>query len=182
MTLKDVAALANCSVATVCKVFKNSEEISPQTKERVVAAAKKCGYLKKATTRTAVLGGLKVVLLSDPLQKILPELPTLQKQLAQAGYTAVYTALESAEALKLMRQIGAVALACFGPCSLPENNIYKANETFEVAEFCAFLNGLGGVARATRKSAEKPAQPHRKEEKQSQPTQATKHRDEIWLL
>ena len=47
MTLKDVAHVSGCSVATVSKVFKNSAEISEDTKQRVIKAARQIGYLKK---------------------------------------------------------------------------------------------------------------------------------------
>ena len=62
MTLKDVALKANCSVATVSKALKNSSEISEDAKQRILAVAKECGYLKKATTRSAVLGGIKTLI------------------------------------------------------------------------------------------------------------------------
>ncbi len=84
MTLKDVALLANCSVATVSKALKNSPEISKDAKERIIKAATDCGYIKKATTRTAVLGGIKAVIFADPNEKYLSLFGEI-KRVAQMG-------------------------------------------------------------------------------------------------
>lgn len=47
MTLAKLAALAGVSVSTASKVFSDSDEISAETKERVIALAKKCGCYEK---------------------------------------------------------------------------------------------------------------------------------------
>ena len=90
MTLKDVALKANCSVATVSKALKNSSEISSDAKQRILAVAKECGYLKKATTRTAVLGGFKTVIFNDVKGEFLKLYSDLQKLAKKQGLIALY--------------------------------------------------------------------------------------------
>ncbi len=183
MTLKDVAALAGCSVATVCKVFKNSNEISAETKKTVLQAAKKSGYLQKATTRTAVLGGLKVVLLCDPQNRLDGQISAVSAALQRGGYTAAYTVLEPKAAFSLMLQIGAVGMVCAAENTLTDSRVLtNAEGAPQPTNWLKFLNGLGGVARAARKgqskaaAAPKPAEHGLAEEKQP-PV-----REEIWLL
>lgn len=183
MTLKDVAALAGCSIATVCKVFKNSNEISVETKKTVLQAAKKSGYLQKATTRTAVLGGLKVVLLCDPQNRLDGQISAVSAALQRGGYTAAYTVLEPKAAFSLMLQIGAVGMVCAAENTLTDSRVLtNAEGAPQPTNWLKFLNGLGGVARAARKgqskaaAAPKPAEPGLAEEKQP-PV-----REEIWLL
>ncbi len=47
MTLKDLAAEAGVSVATVSKAFKNADDVGEETKERIYAIAKKHGCFHK---------------------------------------------------------------------------------------------------------------------------------------
>ncbi len=47
MTLKDIAAEAEVSVATVSKAFKNADDVGEETKERIYAIAKKHGCFHK---------------------------------------------------------------------------------------------------------------------------------------
>ncbi len=47
MTLKDIAAEAGVSVATVSKAFKNASDVGEETKERIYAIAKKHGCFHK---------------------------------------------------------------------------------------------------------------------------------------
>lgn len=49
MSLKKIAQTAGVSVSTVSKVFSNSREISPKTKERVISASKTLGCFEKYT-------------------------------------------------------------------------------------------------------------------------------------
>ena len=50
-TIKDVAALAGVSAATVSRVLDNRPEISAETKERVRAACDQLGYVPNAAAR-----------------------------------------------------------------------------------------------------------------------------------
>ncbi len=44
-TIKDVAQAAGCSVASVCYAFSGSDKIREETRERILAAARKLGYV-----------------------------------------------------------------------------------------------------------------------------------------
>lgn len=110
MTLKDVANISGCSVATVSKVFKNSAEISEETKKKVLSVAEKVGYLKKATTSPLLLGGLKPVVFSDPHQKFISSLDKLNKMALQHGLSLLYVILKTEDSKKLAAQIGAWGL------------------------------------------------------------------------
>jgi len=90
MTLKDVALMANCSVATVSKALKNSSEISEEAKMRILTVAKECGYFKKATTRSAVLGGFKTVIFNDVEGNNANLYFDIQKLAKKYGLTAIY--------------------------------------------------------------------------------------------
>ncbi|MBO5105279.1 MAG: LacI family DNA-binding transcriptional regulator [Clostridia bacterium] len=110
MTLKDVALKANCSVATVSKALKNSSEISEEAKQRILTAAKECGYFKKATTRGAVLGGFKTVIFNDVKGNSSELYFDIQKLAKKYGLTAIYVSISEKEALELLSQLGAFGL------------------------------------------------------------------------
>lgn len=114
MTLKDVAQLSGCSVATVSKALKNSPEISEEAKQRIVSIAKKSGYLKKATTRTAVLGGLKTVIFNDVKGDSADLILSLQRLAKKFGLILIYVCLSVNESKELMNQQGACGLIIKG--------------------------------------------------------------------
>lgn len=183
MTLKEVAALADCSVATVCKAFKNSNEISSLTKQRVLQAAKQCGYLQKATTRTAVLGGLKVVLLCDPNGRLQAKAAAIMSDLQRGGYSAVYTVLNPNTALELMLQVGAVGMVCVAENAPEHSRVFtQLQGEPEVEQWLEFLNSLGGVARK-RRTGQSRAQRQKQPAEVPVPNEKPEPpRDEIWLL
>jgi DNA-binding LacI/PurR family transcriptional regulator len=55
-TLRDVAALAGVSHQTVSRVVNNSEAVLPETRERVMEAVNKLGYLPNAIARSMARG------------------------------------------------------------------------------------------------------------------------------
>lgn len=114
MTLKDVALKANCSVATVSKALKNSSEISEDAKQRILAVAKESGYLKKATTRSAVLGGFKTVIFNDILGENANLYFEIQKLAKKIGLTLMYVSVSEKESLELLNQLGAFGLILKG--------------------------------------------------------------------
>ena len=114
MTLKDVALKANCSVATVSKALKNSSEISEEAKQRILAVARECGYLKKATTRSAVLGGFKTVIFNDVKRNSVNLYFDLQKLAKKFGLTAIYVSISEKDSLELLDQLGAFGLIVKG--------------------------------------------------------------------
>ncbi len=106
MTLKDVARVSGCSVATVSKVFKNSAEISKGTKERVLKAAKQVGYIKKATAKSATLGGQRPIVFADPYGDYSGEVISLTKIFQKYDFTLIYVAYSVSKAEELALQIG----------------------------------------------------------------------------
>lgn len=181
MTLKDVAKVSGCSVATVSKVFKNSAEISADTKERVLEVAKSIGYLKKATTRPAVLGGKKPVVFSDPKNIYTSQLGEIKKAAQRQGLTLVYVMLDDQSALELTEQIGAWGLITAGKTRLSAENVVaftgdlkELNEEFKaMAEFVP--------KRAPRSKNTATAKPVRKE-KPKEIQRPAKKEEDIWLL
>ena len=113
MTLKDVALKANCSVATVSKALKNSSEISEDAKQRILAVAKESGYLKKATTRSAVLGGLKTVIFNDISGENANLYFEIQKLAKKYGLITIYISVSEKDSLELLNQLGAFGLILF---------------------------------------------------------------------
>lgn len=190
MTLKDVAVISGCSVATVSKVFKNSPEISEETKQRVLESAEKCGYLKKATSRAAVLGGAKTVIVADFKMRFSDRLPKISAMAEKNGLTVLYTSVNAQTAQELMEQIGAWGLVILGDVakSGEENMAFITGDLTGLAEFFSLVstyrpkraprtkNGLSKPrAQADQHKAPLPAEQPAPEELKSQ-------KEEIWLL
>lgn len=176
MTLKDVAKISGCSVATVSKVFKNSAEISEETKKRVISAAEKIGYLKKATTRPKILGGLKPVIFSDPEQKFISYLKELNKTVQRQGLSLLYVMLNSEEAKKLSAQIGAWGI--ISAKKTDDTEIYSFEGDFQglskkLEEMASFV-----PKRAPRTTADVP----RKTKESLKPKVYERKKEDIWLL
>lgn len=55
-TIKDVAAGAGVSIATVSYVLNETRRVRPETEERIRAAVKELGYTPNVTARTLVVG------------------------------------------------------------------------------------------------------------------------------
>lgn len=184
MTLKDVAALAGCSVATVSKALKNSPEISEAVKARIVDVARESGYLKKATAHQAVLGGMKLVLICDRRGAALARLEALQAAMKKQGLTLLYTTVSEREARELMEQIGALGLLMVGGSPVREERICTLSE--DPREVAAFLKQI---------SEYRPKRPSRAGQVQCRPDEgkaavgqqqlepeAPAKKEEIWLL
>lgn len=114
MTLKDVAALAGCSVATVSKALKNSPEISEEAKSRILSVAKQSGYFKKAITHQAVLGGFKTVIFNDVKGDGIDFVLSLQAMAKKYGFVLMYVSIPIADARELIEQQGAFGLIIKG--------------------------------------------------------------------
>lgn len=156
MTLKDVALKANCSVATVSKALKNSSEISEDAKQRILTVAKECGYLKKATTRSAVLGGFKIVIFNDVKGDSSKLYFDLQKIAKKYGLTVIYLSISEKDSLELLDQLGAFGLILKG------GNIKSASQKVfvlkkEIDEAKEFLNEISSFMpqRPSRASKDK---------------------------
>ncbi len=189
MTLKDVALKANCSVATVSKALKNSSEISEDAKQRILAVAKECGYLKKATTRSAVLGGIKTLIYNDVDGNSAEQYFSIQNLAKKQGITVLYLSASESHALELLNQLGALGLIIKGgkKSSKNEKVFVLQNDLDGLKEFleeiCKFMPqrpsrvGVKSVKKAVNNTENK-VKAVKKEESKSEP----KKQEEIWLL
>ena len=192
MTLKDVALKANCSVATVSKALKNSSEISSDAKQRILAVAKECGYLKKATTRTAVLGGFKTVIFNDVKGEFLKLYSDLQKLAKKQGLTALYVSISEKDSLELMGQLGALGLILKGgsTASANEKVFVLNNELSDVVPFLKEITAFmpkrpsRAASSETKKKVKKPAESNKKKaiDKAKKQEPVVQKKEEIWLL
>lgn len=190
MTLKDVALKANCSVATVSKALKNSSEISEDAKQRILAVAKECGYLKKATTRSAVLGGIKTLIFNDVEGNSAEQYFSIQNLAKKQGITTLYLSAGVAHALELLNQLGALGLVIKGGKKAVENEkvFVLQNDLEGVKEFLDDISqfmpqrpsraGVKGSSVAVKRKSENKATKSKVEEIKPEP----KKQEEIWLL
>lgn len=190
MTLKNVAVLSGCSVATVSKVFKNSPEISEETKQRVLESAEKCGYLKKATSRAAMLGGAKTVIVADPGLRFTDRLSRINTLAETNGLTVLYSAVGEETARSLVEQIGAWGLVILGDVakSGEENIAFLTGDLTGLAEFFASVSTYcpkraprtkSGLSK-TQVKADSHTAPSPTE--QPAPEEQKSKKEEIWLL
>lgn len=192
MTLKDVALKANCSVATVSKALKNSSEISSDAKQRILAVAKECGYLKKATTHTAVLGGFKTVIFNDVKGEFLKLYSDLQKLAKKQGLIALYVSISEKDSLELMGQLGALGLILKGGSSASANEkvFVLNNELSDVVPFLKEITAFmpkrpsRAASSETKKKVKKPAESNKKKaiDKAKKQEPVVQKKEEIWLL
>lgn len=190
MTLKDVALKANCSVATVSKALKNSSEISEDAKQRILTVAKECGYLKKATTRSAVLGGIKTLIFNDVDGNSAEQYFSIQNLAKKQGITVLYLSASESHALELLNQLGALGLVIKGGKKPPQNEkiFVLQNDLEGLKEFlkgiCDFMPkrpsraGAKNIGAVTKIKTEKKENSSETEENKPQ----TKRQEEIWLL
>lgn len=90
ITIKEIARLSGCSVATVNRALHDRPDISPKTKERIKAIAKENGYRPHIMARSLVKGrtniiGLIVLDIQNPFFSQLIAL--LNRDLLQKGYS-----------------------------------------------------------------------------------------------
>lgn len=198
MTLKDVALKANCSVSTVSKALKNSSEISLEAKKRILEVAKECGYLKKATTRSAVLGGFKTVIFNDVKGDSGAFYIELQKLAKKQGLTLLYISISEKESVELLSELGAFGLIIKGGSEkLKDEKIFYLKEIpLETTEFLKEISSFM-PKRPSRAMADKPKTPSPKKDvlivkeeiKENKDIEQTndknsvpQKKDEIWLL
>lgn len=202
MTLKDVALKANCSVSTVSKALKNSSEISLEAKKRILEVAKECGYLKKVTTRSAVLGGFKTVIFNDVKGDSGAFYIELQKLAKKQGLTLLYISISEKESVELLSELGAFGLIIKGGSEkLKDEKIFYLKEipletTEETTEFLKEISSFM-PKRPSRAMADKPKTPSPKKdvlivkeeikenkdiEQTNDKTSVPQKKDEIWLL
>ena len=179
MTLKDVARVSGCSVATVSKVFKNSPEISEGTKARVLKAAKQVGYLDKATAKSLTLGGHKPVVFADASGKYSGDIVSLTRIFEKYEFTLIYVALSSKKAEEISRQIGAWGTV------VTENNNLKSENIFRFSDNQKELEGyLDKLSRFVPKRAPRTAtyKGDYSGARKTVPAKPVRKQDDIWLL
>ena len=182
MTLKDVAEKAGCSVATASKALKNSAEISDEAKQRILAVAKDIGYLKKATTKRAVLGGIKTVIFNDLNSNGFDTFKELSPLAKKQGLVLIYTSVKEGEALELLSQLGAYGLIFKGSVRAKnhERTLVIDDELLGVNEFFKEISEYK-VSRASRAIDPSKPKPEVKPIKpESRPN--VRRDEEIWLL
>jgi DNA-binding LacI/PurR family transcriptional regulator len=91
-TIRDVAAKAGVSVATVSYVLNNSRKVRPETEQRVLWAAKELGYAPNVAARSLVIGRSSIVglVLPDIGNPFFPEITkTFQEAAGMAGLETI---------------------------------------------------------------------------------------------
>lgn len=177
MTLKDVAEASGCSAATVSKVFKNSAEISEETKQRVIKAAKEVGYIKKATSRPAVLGGLRPVIFADFGVKYSESIVSFEKLFSRYDFTFLYVSLNTEKAAELSNQIGGWGVVTTEEYLKEKENIFYFNG--DEKSLTEFLKELSNYVppRTQRINGNTNSKKLKKEQKAYE-----KKDEEIWLF
>ncbi len=198
MTLKEVALKANCSVSTASKALKNSSEISEDAKMRILAVAKECGYFKKATTRSAVLGSFKTVIFNDVKGDSAILFAEVNKLAKKYGLTALYISASEKDSLELLSQLGAFGLVLKGgnPKNAGEKVFLLDSSLDGLAEFLkeisAYMPERPSRAIVNKeKTKTAPKRPIKNTsapaktkpiQKQENPEPVVKKKEEIWLL
>ncbi|AKG34602.1 LacI family DNA-binding transcriptional regulator [Paenibacillus durus] len=91
-TIKDVARLANVSIATVSRVLNRSKPVSPEVREKVMKVVDELGYNPNPVARTLIMkeSMLVGVLISDVANTFISMFVRgIEKELFQHGYTTL---------------------------------------------------------------------------------------------
>ena len=122
MTIKDIARIANVSVATVSRILNHKDQhISQETRERVLQVIKDCGYVPYAKLRDRLLSDNNTIGLAIPTletwyhSSFVSHVQTLARQNGYALSLAVTggTAQEELFALESFRSIKAEGVLLF---------------------------------------------------------------------
>ena len=109
MTIKDIARLSGCGVATVSRVINNYPDVSPDTRKRVMEVLEEHNFQPNSNARNlkqqngrsvaVVVKGIQNMLFADMVEQI-------QQRLRDSGVdTAVYYLDEKANEVKFARQL-----------------------------------------------------------------------------
>ncbi len=180
MTLKDVALLANCSVATVSKALKNSSEISDEAKQRILSVAKKSGYFEKAITHKAVLGGYKTVIFNDVSEDGFNQYKEFASLAEEYGLLPMYISISPKKAKELINQLGAFGLVLWGKTTKEtDNRIICLENGFEgLEEFLKNINQYKPIRPSRAGNSTQNKTTNNQTAKKEKP----KAQEEIWLL
>ena len=180
MTLKDVARVSGCSVATVSKAFKNSAEISESTKARVIKAAKQVGYLKKATSKAATLGGQRPIIFADATLKYKDDIVAYTKLFERYDLQLIYVLCNTKKAEELALQIGAWGVVTTESSkSGSENLLSFSGDKEELSKYLKKLSSY--VPKRAPRSISDSKQRNMLQEK-AVDDKSVKKQEDIWLL
>lgn len=109
VTIYDVAQKANCSIATVSLVLRNSDKIKPSTHQRVMEAVKELGYLPNFAARSLSnnktnLLGLIVPNMENPL------FATMIKGVEEYANSKGYNIILGISSLKLDKELSYIQM------------------------------------------------------------------------
>ena len=109
MTIKDIARLSGCGVATVSRVINNYPDVSPETRKRVLEVLEKYNFQPNSNARhLKQQSGRRVAIVVKGIQNMLfaEMVEQTQQRLQENGVdTAVYYLDEEADEVKFARQV-----------------------------------------------------------------------------
>ncbi len=119
--LSDIAALTGVGVATVSKALRGSRDINPQTRERILEAARKLEYLPRSAAKTKenfeTAGSIGVICPEIRSGYYARIVTALEKQIQQGGYGMMlgltdFTYEREANLLEHFRKQGVAGIIC----------------------------------------------------------------------
>jgi LacI family repressor for deo operon, udp, cdd, tsx, nupC, and nupG len=122
--IRDVAAAAGVSTATVSRTLSNPESVRPETRERVLKVVRKLEYTPNEAARTLRVGAARMVMVAVPHLYsgafFAGVINAIETELSAAGYTMIMGSLDSEKARRLIelvyaRQIDGVII--LGNCA-----------------------------------------------------------------
>lgn len=92
ITIKDVAKLAGVGIATASRALNNREDVSPSTRQKVLEAAQRLGYVPNSLARSLVYGktkkiGVIITTILNPFYATV--VSGIESVLASKGYTLI---------------------------------------------------------------------------------------------
>jgi LacI family transcriptional regulator len=101
VTIRELAKLCGVAVSTVSRAMNDREDVSPETKERIRAAAEQHGYVPSSSARTLKLSetnSVLVVIQGETGRLLISVLQLLETAFAKAGFTTNLTHIVDSEA------------------------------------------------------------------------------------
>jgi LacI family transcriptional regulator len=137
MKLRDVAALAGCSTATVSRVLNSPETVGPEARKRVLKAVEELGYLPNSAARALRSRKSRIVGTVIPTfdHAIYARLcGALQQTLGASGYsllvtTSNYERTTELEQTRILLGRGAEAVVLVGDSHAPD--LYEVLELYD---------------------------------------------------
>lgn len=138
MTVTELAKLTGFSISTVSKALSDSDEISAETKEKIVSVARETGYYQKTLRRKKRIGAPKTVGIVCDERVDFRRLRYLCRELEGRDIKTVITLCSEGETL-LSDFLGVDVIVFFDtdekPCSVP--SVTWSGDIYSVAELLA---------------------------------------------